>query len=1125
MSEKKEVLRKEFDKSKYVLGLDLGVTSVGWALLDPANNQPIDQGVYLFDQANKAEDRRAARSTRRRYNRTRYRKLRLKKLLADNGIDLSSKPNNELLELRNKGLEDKLSEQEIVDILYFFVKNRGYIPFEEGKDGVEKHKIANREENKNKYPCQIQKIILEEEGKYRSTENKFLWGDYKKEIRAILENQYKQGHKFLTEDFINKYFEIYESKRKFWEGPGSYKNVHSLSPYGRYRTKEDIEEYKKDNNYRKFLFEELLGECKIYTGEKVAPKNNVYAEYFNLLNDLFNLRVEEDRINEDAKHYFTKGTLNMEGVDLIVDSILSSGSTNYSSIFKKNFGLDLEKDVSGYKKDADGKPEIAKLETFASFIRMKNVKAKKTGEIIAEVSEETLNKFKELILENPEYYNDLVNILEIYPKGDECLDAIVNLDGFKDMFGDESYDLAKIIDGKYKKNKYHSLSEKALLTYIKLMQEECKNSSWVSKKCDKVIKPTYHKDLIDNYPKNGKVSTHLIKGLIANPQVKKSLSKAIYIINTLMEKYPNKIGTIAIESNKESMSPQDQKDWHNYCLEGNKQRQLAKKKLKDDYGIENPTRNDINRYLLLEECDFKCAFCNKPISLDSFQIEHILPLSKSADDSFNNKTCSCNDCNNKKNNRTPLEWLSQPEEFIKRVKANKKFSQEKKNNLLFSGDLSKYEKKFINRNLRDTAYVTSELKKQLMLFAEANNLEIGVMSVPPVFTSQVRTQFSINKNRDENVYHHAQDAMIVAMFPLTVVGRLSYKIQNNADMFWSTPYIDNFTNKDGRGFSVKLDGKLIKHVKDSNYDNTRIKKDNSIRKNASLSNANLNTYIEKDGKYNQIRFINNIYECENKNIEDILIKKPQDLLMYKQDKETIDYLISIYEEYKDKKIVYTDKDGKEATKAINPFKHYCLEKHSIEEKDFKPNMHGIRMQRKGNKQQPVIVKLKYVVKDVSTPWIINKCDDIKQNKHVGYDSVKQKYIEVYKGKDVKGKEKYFFLPISFNMFKTNKEGKQVLDRESSYYKAMFDTYIIGKNADVSSLVKQFDLSSNDIIKCETKDGVLFGLVNYFHKSKNGIILKDLHNKGLNKYFTQNSKNAIKIGYGKLGKYGLNFINI
>lgn len=1114
MSEKKEVLRKEFDKSKYVLGLDLGVTSVGWALLDPVNNQPIDQGVYLFDQANKAEDRRAARSTRRRYNRTRYRKLRLKKLLADNGIDLSSKPNNELLELRNKGLEDKLSEQEIVDILYFFVKNRGYIPFEEGKDGVEKHKIANREENKDKYPCQIQKIILEKEGKYRSTENKFLWGDYKKEIRAILENQYKQGHKFLTEDFINKYFEIYESKRKFWEGPGSYKNIHSLSPYGRYRTKEDIEEYKKDNNYRKFLFEELLGECKIYTGEKVAPKNNVYAEYFNLLNDLFNLRVEEDRINEDAKHYFTKGTLNMEGVDLIVDSILSSGSTNYSSIFKKNFGLDLEKDVSGYKKDANGKPEIAKLETFASFIRMKNVKAKKTGEIIAKVSEETLNKFKELILENPEYYNDLVNILEIYPKGDECLDAIVNLDGFKDMFGYESYDLAKIIDGKYKDNKYHSLSEKALLTYIKLMQEECKNSSWVSKKCDKVIKPTYHKDLIDNYPKNGKVSNHLIKGLIANPQVKKSLSKAIYIINTLMEKYPNKIGTIAIESNKESMSPQDQKDWHNYCLEGNKQRQLAKKKLQEGYGIENPTRNDINRYLLLEECDFKCTFCNKPISLDSFQIEHILPLSKSADDSFNNKTCSCNDCNNKKNNRTPLEWLSQPEEFIKRVKANKKFSQEKKNNLLFSGDLSKYEKKFINRNLRDTAYVTSELKKQLMLFAEANNLEIGVMSVPPVFTSQVRTQFSINKNRDENVYHHAQDAMIVAMFPLTVVGRLSYKIQNNADMFWSTPYIDNFTNKDGRGFSVKLDGKLIKHVKDSNYDNTRIKKDNNRSYSSKLFDANLVKFVKNEkGKYQQISRIN-IYEEKTDKLQKVL-SKPEKLLLYKQDKDTIQFLTDILNEYKDKKFVYLDEKGEEKTTEINPFVHYCLEKYDINEKEFIPSKHGIRMKRGNSENQPIITKLNYL-QNSDNRFEPGK---VESNSIVGYTGVKQLCTKVYRGKDIRGKERYFYLPLDYTTLRSNKNGKTVIDENTKSFKESYHLYIVDKKADVETLEFLFDVFPNDLISFEKDGKVVLGVYKGFSKGQNSLEVKDLKNAFLDRC-PKGSKNLKKIGYGKLGRYGL-----
>ena len=70
-------------KKKYNIGLDIGTTSVGWAVVEE-NTQKIMKkgtgnkkcalwGVRLFDSANTAKDRRMARSTRRRYDRRRAR--------------------------------------------------------------------------------------------------------------------------------------------------------------------------------------------------------------------------------------------------------------------------------------------------------------------------------------------------------------------------------------------------------------------------------------------------------------------------------------------------------------------------------------------------------------------------------------------------------------------------------------------------------------------------------------------------------------------------------------------------------------------------------------------------------------------------------------------------------------------------------------------------------------------------------------------------------------------------------------------------------------------------------------------------------------------------------------------
>lgn len=67
------------NKKNYNIGLDIGTTSVGWAVVDPENYKIIKKGnkqlwgVRLFDEASTAEQRRSFRSTRRRYDRRRQR--------------------------------------------------------------------------------------------------------------------------------------------------------------------------------------------------------------------------------------------------------------------------------------------------------------------------------------------------------------------------------------------------------------------------------------------------------------------------------------------------------------------------------------------------------------------------------------------------------------------------------------------------------------------------------------------------------------------------------------------------------------------------------------------------------------------------------------------------------------------------------------------------------------------------------------------------------------------------------------------------------------------------------------------------------------------------------------------
>ena len=64
------------------LGLDIGVASVGWGIIDE-NYNIIDSGVRIFPEntAKKNEDRRSMRSSRRRIRRKSFRLFRMKQML------------------------------------------------------------------------------------------------------------------------------------------------------------------------------------------------------------------------------------------------------------------------------------------------------------------------------------------------------------------------------------------------------------------------------------------------------------------------------------------------------------------------------------------------------------------------------------------------------------------------------------------------------------------------------------------------------------------------------------------------------------------------------------------------------------------------------------------------------------------------------------------------------------------------------------------------------------------------------------------------------------------------------------------------------------------------------------
>ena len=116
-------------KRNYILGLDIGITSVGYGIIDFETRDVIDAGVRLFKEANvdNNEGRRSKRGTRRLKRRRRHRLQRTKKLLYDNHLltDDSELSGINPYEVRVKGLRQELSKEELSVALLHLIKHRG----------------------------------------------------------------------------------------------------------------------------------------------------------------------------------------------------------------------------------------------------------------------------------------------------------------------------------------------------------------------------------------------------------------------------------------------------------------------------------------------------------------------------------------------------------------------------------------------------------------------------------------------------------------------------------------------------------------------------------------------------------------------------------------------------------------------------------------------------------------------------------------------------------------------------------------------------------------------------------------------------------------------------------------
>lgn len=1049
----------------YIIGLDLGINNVGYSVVLKDSGQIIKKGVRLYNPASSAEDRRLARNTRRRLKRKENRvqeSLNLFKSIyfpTENMIDPS------LLQKRIKGLHEKLEKQEIVNIVCYYMTHRGYIPF-----GNEERVLVNLE---GLYPCEYYEKTWKEFGKFRALEKVINHEDLVTEFKDILKKQsdfYPELNKIIGSiEEEQGLLWIFSRKRKFWEGPGS---INSFTPYGRFTSLEDVSEYKemKEQGKEKYLFEDLIGHCSIYREKKCVPKANFFAEVFNLLNDFINIRViHPEDIKKESYIFKEKNQedykLTTEALEKIIDFCMQfDGKTlPYTKVLKEVLGLKKD-DILGYRLKKDGKPIFSLLEIYRYVMRT--------------FKEADLNP--NWLVENDfDVYNKIMEVIAVAPGIVEIEKMLASIHSFTK----QEINVIKEISAKLKKDgvlQYHALSSKALKKSIKDMLSSCLNFMQVSKKFD------YEKESREYFLKNygsgeGRLlmTTKYVDEIIASPQVKKTLRQSIKIINAIIKEQGGYPSVIAIESTKEMNGNERKIEIEREQKQNEQRRKEAKEKLEKLFSDDYITEKEIERVKLYLETNEECPYCGKPISIndvvnDILEVEHILPISISADDSQDNKTLSCRKCNSKKQNKTPYQFLS-PMEFEKFETRILKYtiSDKKRQNFLTKENINKYKIRFFNRNLRDASYATKELVNQVHLFNlylqnYIKDAEIKTLSTPGQLTHNIRDKWKLEKDRDIGKFHHAVDASIVGSIATTKLGELIVEMQNDAK-FWLNKkevankipeYLKNFYMKDS-----KAEIGAIKSDQDINI-SMEVNKD----PNRSLSNANISSFIKKGEDYFIIEQIDDIYSPDllrkNKEKLDVLFNENDPryiLLCQENDPKLFAYLKSIYTQYQ------RDKE--------NPFLEYCEEKLGDGE-EFDYLKHGIKTPSK-NEKGVLVKKLRYR-RLVTDPFLLNKSNILKkENTLIGLDSVSIYCTRLFWDQDL---QKIIFIPVYCPCvdFATKK-----INEKHPLYQNYYQKFVEGKN--VQFIV---DLFNGNYIEIEKANGeVLYEYVKGYDKSSKSIQCK------------------------------------
>jgi len=736
--------------SRKVLGLDVGPTSIGWALLNEDDHRILDCGVRIFPEGvdrdqqggekSKSQTRRTARGMRRQIARRVRRKAQLGKMLAQAGL-LPSEPTalaklvqSDPYKLRRRALDEKLEPFELGRIFMHLAQRRGFLS--------NRKTDAARDADAKGMLAEISNLAAAIEQSGSRT-----LGEYFANLAQRFDHLTSadldriRGRHTRREMIEHEFDAIWQAQRRYYPelltGALRYgargKQTFPKRPDLPSRNRDLIARYgihgliffqRKMNPPRS-----IVGRCELEPKQKRCPRADRSAQEFRMRQEINNLRLLDRTTGIER-------ALKQDERDSLYEYLSAAKERTFDQIRKRlRFGESVRFNLERGERD-----KLKGNETDAILSSSKAL-----GKRWKQLSEETKNRIVDVLIHEDQEHEArqrLVSECGLTLDGAECALRVHLPDAHMS---------------------FSRVAIERILPHLRrglmLMADDETNSALHAAG---YLRPDQRavgqRDSLPPAPD------------LPNPIVRQALVEVRRVVNALIREY-GKPDEIHIELAREAKKSFDERRRLRIDnAQRRRQREAAGNEIEQYRAEIAPTPRTIDKFLLWKEQSEFCVYCGQKISQAQLfngdaDVDHILPRWRSLDNSFANKVVCHRTCNHAKGDQTPRQWLEESDparyklvlKVISKLPYNKQLKFQQRDIVLID---------FVQRQLRDTAYISRCVMQYVACLGKKIICSRGQM------TAELRHRWGLNKILDTegsglknraNHRHHAIDAIVIAL--------------------------------------------------------------------------------------------------------------------------------------------------------------------------------------------------------------------------------------------------------------------------------------------------------------------------------------------------------------------------